>query len=193
MQKKQLQKNKGFTLIETLVAISIFSMSSLALISVLTQGVTDMNYIKNKLTADNLAVEGVEYVRNMRDTYVLYGNNTGWTDFLNKFSQCVKNSDQSCYFDHSFLDYSDMTQPIIDTNIITCSGSCPNLYKNTNTGRYNYINTNQLTNFSRKIEIEIPANLNNGNEVKVYSTVSWQNGGKNYQTTFTESLFNWIQ
>lgn len=71
----------GFTLVETLVSISIFTMSILGLMTVLSQGIVDIGYAKKKIMAGYLAQEGIEYVRNMRDTYVLYTPLTGWGTF----------------------------------------------------------------------------------------------------------------
>lgn len=77
-------KGGGFTLVETLVAISIFSLSILGLLTVLSQGIADTGYAKKKMMAAYLAQEGIEYMRNKRDTYVLYdlaGTQNGWNTF----------------------------------------------------------------------------------------------------------------
>jgi prepilin-type N-terminal cleavage/methylation domain-containing protein len=68
------QKNKGFTLVETLIAISIFSMSIVTMMSVLGTGISDTNYAKTKIIATYLAQEGIEHARNIRDNYVLYAS-----------------------------------------------------------------------------------------------------------------------
>ena len=84
MQKIRLKINKGFTLIETLVALSIFSVSIILFMSVLGSGITDTNYAKQKIVAGYLAQEGIEYMRNMRDNAVLYdsmGPQHGWDTF----------------------------------------------------------------------------------------------------------------
>jgi type II secretory pathway pseudopilin PulG len=73
--------NKAFTLVETLVAVSIFTVSILGLISVLASGISDTGYAKKKISATYLAQEGIEYTRNIRDTHVLYGGSSGWDDF----------------------------------------------------------------------------------------------------------------
>lgn len=85
MKKFFQQKNKAFTLIETLVAISIFTMSILGLMSVLSSGIASTNYAKQKIIASYLAQEGIEYVRNMRDNLVLFdpiSPQNGWNAFL---------------------------------------------------------------------------------------------------------------
>jgi prepilin-type N-terminal cleavage/methylation domain-containing protein len=191
-----LKNNKGFTLVETLVAISIFSVSAIALLTILSGGITDINYVKNKFIADNLAVEGIEYVRNIRDTNALYSSPapTGWQAFLSSFSQCVKNVSDGCYFDNSSLNYSNRNRPILALSIVPCSQTCPLLKLNNTTGRFEYnINNNATSSFSRKIEVELPSDLNNGNELKIYSTVTWREGSRNYETVLSTSLFNWMQ
>ena len=75
------QKNKGFTLVETLVAISIFTMSILGLLSILASGISDTGYAKKKVVAGYLAQEGIEHARNIRDTHVLYDVSSGWNNF----------------------------------------------------------------------------------------------------------------
>ncbi len=64
-------KTNGFTLIETLVAISIFVASVTALLVVTGNGIKNVNSAQNKLTATYLAQEGAELVRAARDSYFL--------------------------------------------------------------------------------------------------------------------------
>ncbi len=73
----------GFTLIETLIAIAIFSVSVVALMSVLGSGISDIDRAQAKISATYLAQEGIEYARNLRDNYIFYSSFTGktWNDF----------------------------------------------------------------------------------------------------------------
>ena len=199
------QKNnfyKGFTLIETLVALSIFTTSVLAMVLILASSLEDTNYSKNKIIASYLAQEGIEYVRNMRDTYVLYeGANPetpGWNAFVGKVSNCIGGA--SCYFKPESIDYDDTSQPIIDTEILPCvSNICPNLYHHASSGRYDYIMLNGVdSGFSRSITYK-PDGLNsdenslNSDEIKITSEVSWKKGSKTYNVIFAENLFNWTK
>lgn len=76
-------KGGGFTLVETLVAISIFTLSILSLMSVLASGISNTTYAKNKIIAGYLAQEGIECARNTRDNYVLFSDVThDWNKFV---------------------------------------------------------------------------------------------------------------
>lgn len=81
--KLKFSDKKGFTLVETLVAVSIFSVSVLGLVTVLSEGIADTGYAKQKLAASYLAQEGIECIRNLRDNYVLYPNppSQNWNGF----------------------------------------------------------------------------------------------------------------
>jgi prepilin-type N-terminal cleavage/methylation domain-containing protein len=196
MKKNILQKNRGFTLVETLVAISIFSLSVLGIMSVLSQGIKDTNYSKRKITATYLAQEGVEYVRNMRDTYVLFDATdpqAGWNDgFLNKFQNCQA---IGCYIEDEDVSYIDNSQPIIDVDVRACGdatcSSRPLLYNET-TGKYGYV-SGINSGYYRKIQV-VPITDGDGevNEVKIISTVYWSQGSGSYNVSFSESLFNWL-
>lgn len=80
--KKIGRSMSGFTLVESLIAVSIFSVSIIAMMSVLGGGIANTNYVKNKLVATYLAQEGIEYARNMRDKHILYDGSAGWDNFL---------------------------------------------------------------------------------------------------------------
>lgn len=184
----------GFTLMETLVAISIFTMSILGLLSILSQGISNTGYAKQKIIAGYLAQEGIEYIRNMRDTYVLYDTvdaNNGWNLFNTKLVSASCNTLNGCYFDDGNTDYTNHSQSIwiSKLSINACGSSCPTLLYNATTGKYNYDISGTNSGFSRMISVTpIPPD-----EMKISSTVSWKQGSGTYNITFSESLFNWVQ
>ncbi len=142
---KNNKLNKGFTLLETLVAVAIFTVSVLALLSVLSGGIASTNYAKRKIMATYLAQQGVEYIRNQRDNYVILNSDNpqaGWDDFT--------------------AAVTGYTYPITDP---------------------------LFSGFTRTVLAEFPS----VDEVKISSTVSWNQGFGNQSFTFSENLFNWSE
>lgn len=83
-------KQKGFTLIEMLVAVFIFTVAMAALTLMAGRGIQASNQSSDRVTAEFLAVESLEAIRNMRDTAFITGRSDnnwtgvfGGTDLLN--------------------------------------------------------------------------------------------------------------
>ena len=188
MLKFLKQKNKfkkAFTLVEVLVAIAIFSASILAMMSVLAGGITDTNFVKNKMIATYLAQEGIEAVRNMRDTAVLSGianSKDGWIDFYSSVNSCT-----NIYCSFSSPTQLSSLQPCLKGGDFQ---SCPALFLNS-TGDYSVTPIGTNSGFIRGIKnIPMVYNSNNGgNEVQISSTVAWSKGS----VTLSENLFNWVE
>jgi type II secretory pathway pseudopilin PulG len=181
------KKTAGFTLVETLVAISIFTISILALVSVLAQGISDTTYAKTKMTSTYLAQEGIEYMRNMRDTFVLYydpnSSQNGWNAFLAGLSVCSPNG---CYFDDGKL-MSGLTTSDIPLSACQATG-CQHLLYDPTLGVYDYASGSD-SGIVRRIDAKIIDP--NNNEVRITSTVYWTQGSGVYNISFSEDLFNW--
>jgi len=181
--KQKNKNNSGFTLVETLVAISIFTISILALMSVLAKGMSDTNYAKQQMTASYLAQEGIEYIRNMRDTSVLSGSSSldGWNAFISKISVC--NLEKLCGFDSSISQ--------IDSNPIFFCSEHNDCRLFVNNGDYNIDPNGADSGFTRTI-ISDTTNLGN-DEIKIISKVEWTQGSGTHNVTFSENLYNWIE
>lgn len=174
---KKVNKNRGFTLVETLIAISIFSVSVVSMMSVLGNGISDTNYAKKKIIAGYLAQEGIEYIRNMRDTYILYTTVPGnsWNGFKAKLNPC--NPTNECRFDTVFSHDVSVCNNPNDCKLYVSNGSYTTNTSGTDSG------------FTRKIWMTTVG----ADEVKIYSAVSWVQGSGPVSITFSEDLFNWVE
>lgn len=196
--------NGGFTLVETLVALSIFSVSLLGIMSVLASSISDTRYAKQKIVAQYLAQEGIEYIRNMRDTYVLYttaippssSSQTGWDAFNTNLSAHSCLMVYGCYFgdlpDTAFIN---PLQPMIGISLAACNDpTCSNapLFYDSTTGRYGYTVTTVNSGFTRKITVT-QIGTSPSYETKITSTVYWTQGSGSHNITLSEDLFNWVE
>ena len=174
------QKERGFTLVETLVAISIFSISILGILSILASSINDTIYAKDKMIAGYLAQEGIEYVRNVRDNYVLYPSVGTWATFVAKMTPCTSGS--KCGFSS--------TSPTNSTSFIACSSDSINCQLYLNNGVYNDSPSGVVSGFTRKVWMKTTSNLD---EIQIFSEVDWNQGSGTYNITLSEDLFNWEQ
>jgi len=191
--RKILSEAKGFTLVETLVAVAIFTVSITALMATLASGISNTTYAKEKITATYLAQEGIEYMRNMRDDYVLYPANGGWNSFVAKIYPCTVTS---CYFKDQDLGLSQMKDITIDKCVGTNTCHLYYVSSGAGEGKYTYDSSDVGTvsvdsGFIRTITVN--PSLNGGQEMKVTSTVSWKQGSGNYYVSLSENLFNWTE
>jgi prepilin-type N-terminal cleavage/methylation domain-containing protein len=184
----KIKNNKGFTLIETLVSLLIFSVSIVALISITADGVADTNFAKKKQGAYLLAQEGVELVRFYRDTSQRFGPDT-WEDFVAGIGTACFGLD-GCIIDaHSLAQNSSLGLALeaCDPNL----GGCSNLKINPNNGFYDYnSDPNSIDSiYNRKITMEEISSK----EVRVSVTVSWDHGGDEFSIEVGEVLTSWVR
>lgn len=185
------KKNTGFTLIETLVAVSIFAGSILALVAILSNSLADTQYAKKKVIATYLAQEGVEYIRNIRDSFVLYETveGQGWDEFQLAVYNCLEDEENpgattgSCDFDAASITAG-------EAGIIPCvGGNCRQLLYDDANARYGY-QSGVNSGFVRKISGKQIGGAGS-DEILIVSTVYWTQGSGDYSVSFADNLFNW--
>lgn len=193
--KQKNNKNKGFTLVESLVAISIFTMSILSVLNILSNGIADTGYAKKKILAGYLAQEGIEEIRNIRDTFMLYSGSgpAGWAAFKGYVMPvCTTSSGfDGCFFSDDDISFDpSVSMPVTQDTIFACSVAqkCGSYtYQN---GVYRVGGSGPNSGLTPKI---IVTNIT-ADEVMVTSTISWtQPGSGVHNVSFSENLYNWIQ
>lgn len=72
----------GFTLIEIMIAMMILTISLLGFFQLSNYTISQINSADQRLMAMNYATEGLEIVRNIRDSFLEADLINGWNDFL---------------------------------------------------------------------------------------------------------------
>lgn len=156
----------GFTLFETIVATGLILVGLVGALALITTSLFYVSNIQDRLIAANLAAEGIEMVRNIRDNNWLRGDS--WNSGL-------ANGDyQVAYNSMALSAYSGQ----------------PFLFDST-TNLYDYDISGTITPYVRKISITNMPNMQEANEIKVVSEVTWQRRGVAYSSSAEDHLFNW--
>ncbi len=170
-------QSQGFTLVETLVAITILVLVINASFTAAQSGISLATFSKNQIIAFYLASEGVEQIRNMRDENGL--KNQNW------LTNISSSANDACYFGKT------CTIDAANNTISACTGgfgSCPLLKEDAVTGFYGYTSSWANTVFRREIQlVQIVPNQ----EVSVIVKMSWTQGLLNRSFQIRENLFNW--
>ena len=78
MNKQNFKDKKGFTIIETLVAITILMISIAGPLTIAQKGFNAGIYAKDQVTASYLAQDAMEYIKNVRDNNVFASPSQDW-------------------------------------------------------------------------------------------------------------------
>lgn len=162
---------KGFTLVETLVAITILLIAIVGPLYAVHRSLVASYTARDSLTAIALAQEGLEYVRRVRDTNYL-SNQSGW---LNGLGACE--GAQGCMID-----------PNATSNQVRAYSASNAVLRLDGSYRYTLESTGTITRFTRRVTITVQPS---GNEANVSTTVSWSTFRIPYSVTVTERLYNW--
>lgn len=186
-QLSTTNSSRGFTLIETFIAITILITAVAGPLTIASKGLQSAVLAKDQLTASFLAQEGIEYVREKRDNNCL---ELGCTDletgdpipgqWLTGLDACRSdlNGGQMCQID------------AVNDIITTCaSGGCSPLYydNSANGGFYTYNTAHSRTTFVRSVQITPISD----HEATVSATVSWKTGPFARQIVVSEIILDW--
>jgi len=169
--------SRGFSLVETMVALAILLVAVVAPISLIGDSLHKIYYAKDEIIAISLAQEGIEMVRQARDTNMLTGIPWGTSLSPGEYT----------------IDVSGLTEgKPVNKYVIpcpSCAGIPQAVYLDSETGLYRQNSIATQTQFSRIVTIDstgLPAD-----ERKITAQVVWNTGGTTGSILVSEYIFNW--
>ena len=155
-------------MIEVVVSATIFIVAMFGVTAIISFNIANAALLRNRLIAANLAQEGIEIVRNIRDNNFLAPENSPvpW--------------DQNLAEGDWRVDYTSQG--------LMALGANPPLYFHSGSGIYDYSIGGTPSVFSRRINIV----KINANEIRVKSIVTWRERNRDMPPLEAEDhLFNW--
>ena len=183
-----MKKNTpAFTLVETLVAISILLVAIVGPFYAIQRSITASYIARDQLIGSSLSQEAVEYVYALRDGNYLTNQKNGtsipWLAGADGTTDASGNSTNCTTANGCTLD------PTQSVPLVACAaGGCMPLTLDTSTGRYTQVTTNPVTKFTRKVVVTTISSV----EAKVQVTVTWKTLTTPYTLVTTEELYNWL-
>lgn len=173
----------GFSLMEVILAIFILITVLAGLMSMISDVTRAAAASSSKLIAANLAQEGIEVVKNIRD--LNYGDN-GWNDWYASF-----NSGQLiCYY----IQYDSISLG----SSVPCGDDAPVLKYDSAGGLYGYTKpdgsgmaADSKYAFKRKVSLQRNPDGASDQEIAVVSSVSWTEHGRTQSVIIEDRLWNW--
>lgn len=203
--KAKGKENKGFTLIELITALSLISIALVAVISLLVSTLKTSKASKDELIAANLAREGIELIRNIRDTNWLKCNEETtssacrWGHFATDTEGNLKKINKNNKYILEFNPFNENSIPILrqvqdddDINISICTIGQNQAYIHSNIDCNADGAEKEETIFSRHITFtQNHADVNSTDEIQVTVTVEWTEQSQDRSISLTEYLYNW--
>lgn len=171
------RSSRGFTIIETLVAVTVLMIAIAGPLVVASKGLFGALASKDQLTASYLAQESMEVIKNIRDNNLVPPANPDWLAYNGiSLDNCQKNSpcDASA----------------VSAQEVVTGGH--QLYLSP-AGSYNHDSLGLPSIFYRSFFITKPSNTgscpyNSSNECRVTVVVSWNEGATPYSIAISSEL-----
>lgn len=168
---------RGFTLVETLVAITVVVTAMVGPLYAVQQSLNASRTAREQLIASSLAQEGVEYVRGIRDNNYLYlfmypGSGRSWLFGVDGTGGSVNCITATC---------------AVDPTQLTVSRTILPLYLDP-TGLYNQASSGTPTPYTRTVQLSAVS----ATEMLVTVTVTWTSKGQQRNVVVREYLHNWL-
>ncbi len=166
-----VKNKKGFTLVETLVAITMLTITIASTMGLVQASLASNSYSQQQITANYLAGEAIEYIRNIRDTNIR--NNNSW----------LTNIPLSCF------DEAGCAIDTVNQSISACVSTCNTLLLDTSSSGYYQYQSGDESSFRRTVNIET---ITPGVEIEVRVRIDGQTGlFSKTPMVVVEQMYNW--
>lgn len=188
------ETTRGFTLIETLLAVTILATAIAGPLTIASKGLTTALVAKDQTTALYLAQDAVEYIRFLRDSNRLEGTNwkTGRTDGGAQVGVDITScDDKGCQFD-SIADPLPPNTPPKAPQACPAAG-CARMLYDTATHRFNYDSSdssNKASPYFRTVTL-VPSMTNTDEAILTVRVVWMDLPGVSHTVTVREDILDW--
>ena len=165
MNVKKFENQKftaGFTLLEVLISLAVITICVVGVFALVQQTISLLPVSEQRLAASYLVQEGVEIVRNLRDTNIINGE--AWNLGL---TSCGAGCEAD-YLSSSLTAWGAGRYLLDNGTFYNYSSGSPTLYK-------------------RKITI----NFSTADVLKITIEVSWQEKTRSHSIKAREDIYNW--
>jgi prepilin-type N-terminal cleavage/methylation domain-containing protein len=174
--KNKINSSSGFTLLEVLVAITIFIFALVATMTAARSGLASAYESRDQVISFYLAQEAVEFIRNKRDTNSILNTTTptNWLEGISALSSDPCAPGYVCLVD------------VVANTITRCGVTCPDtnkLRQDTSTKMYGHNSSWPLSQFKREVRVQ---NINS-NEASITVLITWPKGSFEVK----EIILNW--
>ena len=207
---------RGFTLVESLVAIWFLTLAIVAPMSLASQSLNSAYYSRDQIVAFQLAQEGIESVRQIRDDNTLSKIYNGCPDDVFSGDPACPGS-LSIPINQSFIIDTIHNWTYTDFSGAGCTGGNPPPVRVDSTGTFYGYGTDPgntkmanvcatpggwgPTNFTRKLTAQViscndgtpasPCAVGSHDELLITVTVTWSTSGVAHTLVIAEDLYNW--
>ncbi len=196
-----MKQQQGFTLIETLIAVFLLTLTVGGLMTMAANGYYSVRYARNQIVADTLLQESMEYIRNSRDTNIQ--QNGTWSQWVANFNVSSNGTSlggantQGCFTGSGTSGTGCIVDPYTSgAHVRACGATCEKiiLYPS---GLYGYASspytsslasgTPATTSYVRTISVQ----QNGPEQLTVTGTIQWLNGSASKTLTQSMLLTSW--
>lgn len=165
---KNNKNQRGFGLVEMIIAIGIVGIGIVGTFSMISRFSEQSKIVRDSFVASYLAQEGIEIVKNIRDTNILNSSSRDWDDGIDCSSGCE-------------ADFEDASLSPWDDKF---------LYLENTTGMYKYIDspsTSPSTSDIKTYYKRMITTVKSGDEIDIMITIYWEDKS----IMIRSKIYNW--